>query len=130
VTVRANERTGLTLPDVFLFGNLAGDTGDGAAAPFRVTALDLSAVKRALNTTPGVTGRFDFNRDGKVNALDLSAVRGSLNRSLAAPAGATQVQSAPTAAAVPSATRITAASVPSVWDEVSGEPPERATEVL
>ena len=77
----ATPRTGLAAPDVFYFGNLIGETGDGAS-PLRVTALDLSAVKRAGNTNSPVTGRFDFNRDGRVNALDLAAVRSNLNRSI------------------------------------------------
>jgi hypothetical protein len=82
VTVAANSRTGLALPDVFSFGNLAGDTGDGATT-FRVNAADLGGVKQALNTTSTITGRFDFNRDGRVNALDLGAAKGNLNRTLA-----------------------------------------------
>jgi len=39
-------------------------------------------VKRALNTTAGLTSRIDFNHDGKVNALDLGAAKANLNRSL------------------------------------------------
>ena len=95
VTVKANGHTGLAVPDVFSFGNLI---------TFRVNALDLSAVKRALNSGSGVTGRYDFNRDGRVNALDLAAVRGNLNHTLgaitatpAAPAPASPFFSAPAA---------------------------------
>jgi hypothetical protein len=83
VTVLANAHTGLARPDVFYFGNLAGDTGDGNTAPFRVNALDLARVKRALNSTSAVTGRFDLNRDGHVNALDLGVIKANLNRTLA-----------------------------------------------
>jgi uncharacterized delta-60 repeat protein len=83
VTVLANNDTGLERPDVFYFGNLGGDTGDNATQ-FRVNALDLSAVKRGLNTDSPLTGRLDINRDGRVNALDVSAVRQSLNHSLVA----------------------------------------------
>jgi hypothetical protein len=81
VTVLANSRTGLALPDVFTFGNLTGDTGD-TGAPYRVSALDLAAVKQGLNTASVLTGRLDFNRDGRVNALDLAAARANLNRVL------------------------------------------------
>jgi hypothetical protein len=103
VTIVANPFIGLAAPDVFSFGNLAGDTGDSAAAPFRVNALDLGGVKRELNRNSGPDGRFDFNRDGKVNALDLGIVKSNLNRTLAAPAapppGAPQpLSSAPAAA--------------------------------
>jgi hypothetical protein len=89
VTLLATPRTGLAAPDVFTFGNLAGDTGDGAAAPFHVNALDLGGVKRALNGTSTLTGRFDFNRDGRVNALDLGIAKANLNRSLSAPVAPT-----------------------------------------
>src|SRR6185503_15671140 len=86
VTVKANDRTGLAAPDVFYFSSLVGETGDGdgrTRAMPRVTAIDLSAVKRVLNT-PEVpkTGVADFNRDGRVNALDLAAVRSNLNQFL------------------------------------------------
>ena len=81
---------------------LAGETGDGTT--MRVSALDLSAVKRAINTNSDITGRFDFNRDGRVNALDLAAVRGNLNHTLgaitaspAAPVPASPFFSAPAA---------------------------------
>ena len=68
VTVLANARTGLARPDVFYFGNLVGETGEVAAAATgavpaasggRVNALDLGAVKRALNSTVGVASRLD-----------------------------------------------------------------------
>jgi len=93
VTVKANPRTGLAAPDVFQFGNLVGEAGDGAAtatatatAGPRVSALDLAAVKRALNTVSSpVTSRIDFDRDGRVNASDLAAARSGLGQALATP---------------------------------------------
>jgi hypothetical protein len=89
VTVNANDVTGLSAPDVFTFGNLAGDAGDGA-----VNALDLGAVKRALNAAAGITSAVDFNRDGRVNALDLGAVKTNLNRSLSLQAARTTAPAA------------------------------------
>ena len=88
VTVDPGPVTGLAAPDVFYFGNLIGETGD-ALSPFRVTAADLGAIKKALNTDATVSNRFDFNRDGKVNALDLGLAKSYLNRGLAplAPTG-------------------------------------------
>jgi len=80
--VAANSRTGLAIPDVFSFGNLAGDTGDSNTT-FRVNASDLGGVKQSLNAGSVITGHFDFNRDGRVNALDLGAAKGNLNRTLA-----------------------------------------------
>ena len=85
VTIQATPETGLAAPDVFYVGNLVGETGDAATAPFRVNALDLSAVKRGLNTDAPITGRLDFDRNGRVNALDLAATRSLLNRGLTAP---------------------------------------------
>jgi ELWxxDGT repeat protein len=86
VTVKANAHTGLAHPDVFSFGNLIGETGDsGGAAGWRVSALDLGAVKKALNSAAGVTATTDFNRDGRINALDLALAKRELNRSLSRP---------------------------------------------
>jgi hypothetical protein len=81
VTVKADARTGLAAPDVFSFGNLIGETGEG----FRVNSLDLGAVKRALNSTTNVVAAPDVNRDGRVNALDLGIVKRNLNHTLAPP---------------------------------------------
>jgi hypothetical protein len=114
VTVKPTAHTGLTQPDVFSFGNLVGETGDGNVAPFRVSALDLSAVKRALNTTSDLAGRVDFNRDGRVNALDLAVARGSLNRSLGTTAGA-----APFAIAAMPTPAAPAAPLRHAWDELT-----------
>jgi ELWxxDGT repeat protein len=78
--------TGLTAPDVFSFGNLVGETGDGAGVTgWRVSALDLGAVKRALNASGPVTSTTDVNRDGRTNALDLGILKRNLNRVLPPP---------------------------------------------
>ena len=84
VTVDANERTGLTSPVVFSFGNLVGETGDNESN-LAVNALDIAAVKRALNRPTDVTTPVDFNRDGRVNALDLAVVKRNLNGRLPLP---------------------------------------------
>jgi len=84
VRVRPTGYTGLTAEDLFMFGNLAGETGDGGGgdAAFRVSALDVAAVKRALGWATPVTSAADFNRDGRTNALDLALVRRTLGHSL------------------------------------------------
>jgi hypothetical protein len=86
VTVPAGARTGLAAADVFYFGALSGEAGDAgpAGTVARVNALDVAAVKRALNTASTLRGALDFNRDGRVNALDVAAVKANLNRTLAA----------------------------------------------
>jgi hypothetical protein len=48
-----------------------------------VTAQDLSSVRLSANAPSDIAGRFDFNRDGRVNALDLGIVKSNLNRTLA-----------------------------------------------
>jgi ELWxxDGT repeat protein len=85
ITVKPTVNTGVQNPDVFYIGNLVGDTGDADAAPFRVNALDLAGIKRALASTTSIGGRFDFNRDGRINALDVAAVKQNLGRSLGSP---------------------------------------------
>ena len=83
VTMKANYHTGLTAPDVFSFGNLIGETGDGGGASgWRVSALDLSTVKRALNAAASLASTTDPNRDGRTNALDLTIVKRQLNYTL------------------------------------------------
>ena len=82
VTVKATADTGLAAADVFYFGNLVGETGDGSGPP-TVTALDLAATRRALHSAkPADLARADFNRDGVVNFMDLAIVRSNYRRSL------------------------------------------------
>ena len=89
--MKANERTGLARQDVFYYGNLVGETGDGSGAlPLRVTAMDLAAVRRNTFSAGPITSRYDFNRDGRVKALDVVAVRSNLGETLA-PFGAAPV---------------------------------------
>src|SRR3989442_15996863 len=62
VTVKANYHTGLAQPDVFYFGNLIGEAGDGGgAAGWRVRALGLTTGKRPLNSGAPIGNDTDFN---------------------------------------------------------------------
>jgi ELWxxDGT repeat protein len=119
VTVLPGTHTGLAAPDVFYFGNLVGETGDGAGG-LRVTALDLGAVKRALNQTVPVTSPVDFNHDGRVNASDLSIAKANLNRSL------------PLLSAPPQDPAVTATVFPSMdaKDRPTGTRDDEATDLL
>jgi hypothetical protein len=80
-------------------------------------------VKRELNRPSALAGRFDFNRDSRVNALDLAAARGNLNRSLngltaAAPASAPAPASPPPPR--PSAAALQSGRLAErVWDETA-----------
>jgi hypothetical protein len=82
VTVKADEHTGLSRPDTFVFGNLRGDTGNDAGAP-AVGAADLARTRAAIGSRGGASSPYDFNGDGRVNVLDLAVVRGALFHSLA-----------------------------------------------
>jgi len=99
VTMLAGDRTGLSTPDVFYFGNLVGDAGDPPAAgragaaiarPIAVGPDDLYAARRAAASATAeplpVTTAADHNRDGRVNVLDLALARANLFRSLPPPA--------------------------------------------
>jgi hypothetical protein len=114
---------------VFYFGNLAGETGDTAVASTgsgvpaatggRVNALDLGAVKRALNSSAPVGSRIDVNHDGRINALDLGAVKGNLNAALAAlnaPTAAAPARGVFSETAVPTLTEPVAPRRTGVWD--------------
>ena len=80
VTVKANARTGLAEDDVFYFGSLVAETGDGTAS--RVTSRDVLATRAALGSASDLSGRFDFDRDGRVSAVDLMIVRASVGNVL------------------------------------------------
>jgi hypothetical protein len=81
VTLLANDHTRLARPDVFAFGSLVGDTGDGRSVQ-RVDARDLAAVKRAIASPARADIALDFNLDGRVDRRDLAIVRTNLSRTL------------------------------------------------
>ena len=82
VTMLATDRTALTVPDVFYFGHLDGESGFGPR-PMTVDATDLLHVRRNLFAQdPNARARFDFNGDGAVNMADLVIVRSNQRRSL------------------------------------------------
>ena len=66
-----------------------------------MSALDLSAVKSALNTNADVSTTTDFNRDGRTNAPDLSIVKRNLNHALLLPVASPVAASLPAPGVVP-----------------------------
>ena len=87
VTVKPTVTTGLPAADVFYFGHLAGETGDGGAssAGASVGVMDLARTRAGASPSTSVplANRFDHNRDRRVNALDSAVARGNHNGSLA-----------------------------------------------
>lgn len=102
VTLRASEVIGLPADDVFLFGNLVGETGDDAATA-AVTGSDVVRIRARSSGAAGITDWFDFNRDGRVNALDQAHARAHVGRSLATPDAAVGVDEQPGPVIVPTA---------------------------
>jgi hypothetical protein len=88
VTVLATERTGLSAPDVFAFGNLVGDTGDAPAGSGRAVVNATDVVRTLAHVSPAAPlgSLYDHNRDGRVNALDLALARANQFHELALPA--------------------------------------------
>jgi hypothetical protein len=120
VTLKADADTGLTAPDVFYFGNLAGDTGDAGAT---VTAVDLSRTRAQLGRAAAANSPYDHRRDGRIDVRDVAAVRANLFQSvrlITAPATTTAA-----AAATSAATAST--SAPVLADATRGAAPRRRT---
>jgi beta-glucanase (GH16 family) len=99
VAIPAGGPLNLPEPDVFYFGNLAGESGDGAGA-LAVTAADLGRTL-SRKASDAATLRFDFNRDGDVDAVDALVVRSNLHRTLPLISAPGQGSSPASAAAVP-----------------------------
>ena len=87
LTVKATANTGLTIPDVFYFGNAIGETGN-SPSDAEVTPADEIEVRNnphTLNTNPaGATDTCDFNRDSKVGPTDAIIVRDNGTSSMTA----------------------------------------------
>ncbi len=70
VTMLANEATGLAMPDVFMFGNLLGETGSVTNLVALTNAQDAIAIWNQIQAVVPITSPYDFNRDGQVTSAD------------------------------------------------------------
>lgn len=108
VVVQADGNTGLSVPDVFYFGNLTGYSGANAPGSiFTVTAAEQTAVQgdpHSVLNPALVTNPHDYNRDGRVDAIDVLSARYNLNQTLV-------ILSGTTFSAAPAATTTSAAAV-------------------
>jgi hypothetical protein len=83
VTVRPTANTGLSRPDVFYFGNLAGEVTPADPGPWRVDANDFAAVRGHMGRPMTAAARaYDLNQDGVVNVRDLAVVLANYGRTL------------------------------------------------
>ena len=130
VIVKPNARTGLwqpdglLQPDVFYFGSLPGDTGEGGTPV--VNAIDQARVRANIGTTNAAAKqRYDFNRDGVVNATDVLIARANAGRSLPLFTALPLPPAAPAAQAVGVAgsAQRNAAARRGVWDSLQPAAP-------
>jgi hypothetical protein len=79
ITVLANSSTGLSIDDVFYFGNARFDVTPSAAfpsVPVAINVLDTNLVRSRNGQNPGVVSNiFDVDRSGSTNVLDTNATR-------------------------------------------------------
>jgi hypothetical protein len=114
VTLKANDNTGLTTPDVFYFGNAVGESGN-VTGDYSVSITDeIIARNNPVSINPGTTviNRFDYNRDGTVSVVDQILARNNITT------GATKLKQITVPAALQgrglSAQGLTAAAMPTL----------------
>jgi len=81
LTVLANANTGLSAPHLCYFGNVVAETGNSATEA-AVSPVDLVRTRNAMFSTSPIDGRYDFDRNGRVDALDLRLVRSAMSSQL------------------------------------------------
>ena len=74
VTMKADATTGLTVPDVFYFGNLVGGTGQHVNKAI-VNTTDIAIAKQAINTPAAINSIADFNRSGLITITDVALAK-------------------------------------------------------
>jgi hypothetical protein len=86
VTLRASPSLGLVSDDIFVFGNLVGDTLQHGFGQIDNTDLAyVSANPHGPLNPAELTDHADFDRDGLVNATDLAIAQLNLNAQLLSP---------------------------------------------
>ena len=103
VTVKPTGNTNLAAADVFYFGHLAGEAGDGRppGGP-AITAADVALTRAAANgARVSLSSRYDHNRDGRVNALDVLVTRAAVRTALPWLSGVTPAGASAPAAPAP-----------------------------
>ena len=86
VTVLAGDATGLSLDDVFYFGNAVGESGNSTIEA-KVDAFDMLAARnnqRSFIDPAPIDFFVDFNHDERVNALDMLVARNNVTHFLTA----------------------------------------------
>jgi hypothetical protein len=125
VTVKVSDRTLLTAPDIFYFGNAIGEVGNNV----ETTAVDASDEILTRNhphtfrNPAPLDSVYDFNRDGFVNAADQIIARSSVTTfatalQLITPGGMLQAIAAPNYAAVAAALAEENTQSDSLFDEI------------
>jgi uncharacterized delta-60 repeat protein len=125
VTVLPTANTGLTVPQVFYFGNAIGETGNSAANA-RVTDIDSQRVHDNFAATAAITNTFDFNRDQQADAADEAIAQnnttGLLGLRLITPIGLGSVAAAPVVVSSKPAKEKKAKTSPSKIHAAAGGP--------
>ena len=102
VTMKATANTGLSVPDVFYFGNAVGESGNSGSDAV-VNGTDFAGARdnqRGSQNLASIDWRWDYNRDRLVNGTDLAIARDNVTgtsaalRLITAPSGSAGVASA------------------------------------
>jgi hypothetical protein len=80
VTIKATASTGLPAADTFYFGNLPGETGNGAVPS--VTVADVAMAKAQQGQSATITSATDFNRSGQITVADVAVAKANVGQSL------------------------------------------------
>jgi hypothetical protein len=109
VTVKSNANTGLAAPDVFYFGNTAGESGNSLTNA-AVNFADEQAARAGKRINAALDHRSDYNRDRVINVADQLIARSNKT----AASGALRLITVPPAGAALRPTRI-ATREPEDW---------------
>jgi ELWxxDGT repeat protein len=82
ITVKSNENTGLSQPEVYYIGHLLGESTGPTNGQYTVSFADISFIRANVGESVDAGGLFDIDKNGTVAFADISAMRANIGGQL------------------------------------------------
>jgi len=82
VTLKANQNTGLSSPEVFYIGHLLGEVTGETNGVYTVSFADIAEIRSRVGQDVGASSWHDIDKNALISFADISAMRGNIGAQL------------------------------------------------